>query len=191
MRAKDLRRSSASPEVLSPSAHTGRAALSGFAVLQTIPLRCYACPTRAGADLLTTFTLAVFRCWRMRCESARCGGRAGLSVPVGSVAFYRDGQAACCSSFFPVVFRSSGAGAAGESGQSRSPSIQPLQALPPRILRAPFTSHAPTRLLAWRSATRAGLFARPGRAIRSFPRFARRRSWGSTLRRFAPTGRVV
>jgi len=103
MRTKDLRRSSASPEVLSPSAHTGRAALSGFAVLQTIPLRCYACPTRAGADLLTTFTLAVFRCWRMRCESARCGGRAGLSVPVGSAARSRR-QGGLLLEFCPSSF---------------------------------------------------------------------------------------
>jgi len=63
---------------------------------------------------------------------------------------------------FPSSFRSSGAGAAGESGQSRSPTIQPFQALPPRILRiCPSPGHAPTRISsAWRSATRVRAFPR-------------------------------
>jgi len=98
----------------------------------------------------------------------------------------------------PVVFAIHRAGDAGETGLLTLTTDPTNRALPLAI-SPPEPGHAPTRPLARCSATRGlrhfraaqpdeGSFPQSHGKISSFPCFglARRRSWGSTLRRFNP-----
>jgi hypothetical protein len=62
----------------------------------------------------------------------------------------------------------------------------PIVQAPPQCFRRPLRVMHRRSFLARRSATRRRGRSRPGRDEWSFPHLARRRSWGSTLRRFAP-----
>jgi len=156
----------------SPSAHSGRAALSGVADPRTIPLRRFRRPTRAFADAserrppMRFFAAADDSRSRLFAADVREGlfpfdaprkrsGPMGTIVPSSSAI---DARRACPHALVDHPTTSSGAG-------SRLP---------------PGTGHAPMRLFARRSATRQLGLSRPGRAIESSLRLTRRRSWGST-----------
>lgn len=95
-----------SPEVLSPSARTGRNALSGAASLRTLPLRRCSLSNdpRAGGPSLRLTSPLRFSAVRMQCGAARCAGDLRLEVRKGSALLNRR-----------IVFRSRVRGSTGES----------------------------------------------------------------------------
>lgn len=152
-----LSRSGASHEVCSPSAHTGRDALSGAAGLRTIPLRRFRQPWPAlgpgpppgarpcGFPPGRIAAMVLVGGGRLREERSSRIRRLCFASPRRRV----DGLL--------LTSRSSSTGRAGASGETvpaRSRPIQPPRAPPLRFCR-PNRVIAPTRFLARRSATTA------------------------------------